>query len=50
MGLAGLLYWYALYPFYGLIFSSMIKHIAEDAREQNRTLNLQMEMGEEMYS
>lgn len=30
-GLGGLLYWYGLYPFHSLIFSSMIDHIAEDA-------------------
>ena len=31
-GLPGLLYWYALYPFHGFIFSSMIEHVAEEAR------------------
>ena len=30
-GLLGLLYWYGLYPFHSLIFSSMIKHIAKEA-------------------
>mgnify|MGYP000156245695 CR=1 FL=1 len=30
-GLGGLFYWYGLYPFHSLIFSSMIDHIAEDA-------------------
>jgi uncharacterized protein YbjT (DUF2867 family)/uncharacterized protein YndB with AHSA1/START domain len=31
-GLAGLLYWYVLYPIHGLIFSQMPKQIAELAR------------------
>lgn len=30
-GLFGLLYWYGLYPFHSLIFSSMIEHLARDA-------------------
>lgn len=30
-GLSGLLYWYALYPFHGFIFSSMIDRLAEEA-------------------
>ena len=30
-GLFGLLYWYALYPFHGFIFSSMIDHVAKEA-------------------
>lgn len=30
-GLSGLLYWYALYPFHGFIFSSMIEHVAKEA-------------------
>lgn len=33
-GLPGLLYWYGLYPFHALIFSSMIAHIAEEAESQ----------------
>lgn len=32
-GLLGLLYWYGLYPFHSLIFSSMIDHIAREAEE-----------------
>lgn len=32
-GLFGLLYWYGLYPFHSLIFSSMIDHIARDAEK-----------------
>lgn len=39
-GLPGLLYWYILYPLHGLIFSSMIKHIAEDAAQQAREVKL----------
>jgi uncharacterized protein YbjT (DUF2867 family) len=30
-GLSGLLYWYVLYPFHGLIFSSMIRKLAAEA-------------------
>ncbi len=30
-GLAGLLYWYLLYPFHGLIFGQMVKRIGEAA-------------------
>ena len=30
-GLAGLLYWYLLYPIHGLIFSGMIRRIAQEA-------------------
>lgn len=33
-GLFGLLYWYGLYPFHSLIFSSMIEHLAKDAEEK----------------
>lgn len=33
-GVPGLLYWYALYPFHALIFSSMIEHIAEKAESE----------------
>jgi uncharacterized protein YbjT (DUF2867 family) len=32
-GLFGFLYWYALYPIHGLIFSSMIRHLAARAEE-----------------
>jgi hypothetical protein len=31
-GLAGFLYWYALYPIHGFIFSGMIRKVAERAR------------------
>jgi hypothetical protein len=37
-GLAGLLYWYLLYPIHGLIFSGMIRELvdeAEKAKDQN---------------
>jgi len=30
-GLLGLIYWYGLYPFHALIFSSMIEHLAKEA-------------------
>ncbi|MCZ7544321.1 MAG: SDR family oxidoreductase [Anaerolineae bacterium] len=30
-GLAGLLYWYVLYPIHGLIFSGMVRRLAEQA-------------------
>jgi hypothetical protein len=30
-GLFGLLYWYALYPIHSLIFSGLIRRIAQDA-------------------
>jgi hypothetical protein len=30
-GLLGLLYWYALYPAHSLIFSGLIRRIAEEA-------------------
>ena len=30
-GLVGLLYWYALYPVHSLIFSGLIRRIAEQA-------------------
>lgn len=30
-GVLGLLYWYALYPFHGLLFSGLIRHIARRA-------------------
>lgn len=33
-GLAGLLYWYALYPIHALIFRDMIRAIAEEAKQQ----------------
>jgi hypothetical protein len=32
-GLAGLLYWYLLYPIHGFIFSGLIRKIAERARK-----------------
>ncbi|MFZ1709048.1 MAG: DUF2867 domain-containing protein, partial [Anaerolineae bacterium] len=32
-GLFGLLYWYALYPLHGLIFSGMIREIARRAEQ-----------------
>ncbi|MFN8473223.1 MAG: SDR family oxidoreductase [Anaerolineae bacterium] len=32
-GLSGWLYWYALYPIHGLIFSGMIRKVAEGAEE-----------------
>jgi hypothetical protein len=32
-GLLGLLYWYLLYPIHGLIFSGMIRKVAEQAAE-----------------
>ena len=35
-GLAGLLYWYALYPFHSLIFSSMIDILAMEAEKQGK--------------
>ena len=34
-GLMGLLYWYLLYPFHGLIFSGLIDQIGERAVEEN---------------
>jgi uncharacterized protein YbjT (DUF2867 family) len=34
-GLFGLLYWYGLYPIHGLIFSSLIKRIAERAEARS---------------
>jgi hypothetical protein len=37
-GLAGLLYWYLLYPIHGLIFSGTIRELvaeAEKAKDQN---------------
>ena len=33
-GLAGLLYWYVLYPIHGLIFSRMIRNIGLEAEQQ----------------
>ena len=36
-GLGGMLYWYALYPLHGLIFSRMPKRIAELAEEASVT-------------
>lgn len=33
-GLPGLMYWYLLYPLHALIFSSMIDHVARDAKEE----------------
>lgn len=33
-GLFGLLYWYGLYPFHSLIFSSMIERLAKDAEQK----------------
>ena len=35
-GLSGLLYWYGIYPLHGLIFSRMIKAVAESAMELAR--------------
>jgi hypothetical protein len=35
-GLSGLLYWYGIYPLHGLIFSRMIKAIADRAAELAR--------------
>jgi uncharacterized protein YbjT (DUF2867 family) len=32
-GLAGLLYWYVLYPIHGIIFSGMIRELSEEAEE-----------------
>jgi len=32
-GLAGLLYWYLLYPIHGLIFSGMIRELVSQAEE-----------------
>jgi len=31
-GLAGLLYWYAVYPFHDYVFKGMLKHIARACR------------------
>jgi uncharacterized protein YbjT (DUF2867 family) len=39
-GLAGLLYWYLLYPIHGLIFSGMIRELVDEAekgKDQNET-------------
>ncbi|WP_162563696.1 DUF2867 domain-containing protein, partial [Mycolicibacterium mucogenicum] len=33
-GLAGRLYWYALMPFHGIIFTGMIKNIAAEAQKE----------------
>jgi hypothetical protein len=40
-GLAGLLYWYLLYPIHGLIFSGMIRELVSEAEElaQRRATN-----------
>jgi hypothetical protein len=35
-GLSGTLYWYALYPIHKIIFSGMIRKIAEKAEQQTR--------------
>ena len=34
-GLAGLLYWYILYPIHGLIFSGMIRELVEEAEKSS---------------
>jgi len=34
-GLFGLLYWYALYPFHGPIFSSLINRLSQDAEKRD---------------
>ena len=36
MGLAGLAYWYGLYPFHRLIFAKMLSRIAEACQEKTR--------------
>ncbi len=36
-GLAGLVYWYSIYPFHGAIFGNMIRAITEHAEERART-------------
>jgi len=36
-GLAGLAYWYSMYPFHGAIFGNMIRALAERAEERART-------------
>lgn len=33
-GLAGLIYWYVLYPIHGVIFSGMIRELSEEAEEK----------------
>jgi hypothetical protein len=35
-GLSGLLYWYVLYPVHGLIFSGMIRRLAQRAEQVSR--------------
>lgn len=40
-GLSGLIYWYAIYPLHGLIFSRMIDHIAERAVELSQVSPLE---------
>jgi len=35
-GLAGLLYWYAIYPIHGALFSTMIARIADVAEQSAR--------------
>jgi len=34
-GLAGIAYWYGLYPFHALIFSGMVRRIAERAERES---------------
>lgn len=36
-GLFGLLYWYLLYPFHALIFSGLVKKIADRAMQESKT-------------
>ena len=44
-GLFGLVYWYALYPIHGLIFSGLIRKLAERADLLHRTHKTMSNLG-----